>query len=153
MLQRKASWWTAFNANGKSRIFRFNGNVTSRRYVNEALQPGLLPFLNGHNRPMSFMQDNAPAHRAIETRNWLNANNVQVFDPWPANTPDIENLLSQMERALQGRPNPPVNEAQLWQAVQEEWANINMFDVRRLVLSMRRRCLSLVQAAGGHTRY
>ena len=102
---------------------------------------------------MSFMQDNAPAHRAIETRNWLNANNVQVFDPWPANTPDIENLLSQMERALQGRPNPPVNEAQLWQAVQEEWANINMFDVRRLVLSMRRRCLSLVQAAGGHTRY
>ena len=80
----------------------------------------------------------------------------QRMDVSPINSPDmnpIENLWSQMERALQGRPTPPVNEVQLWQAVQEEWANINMFDVRRLVLSMRRRCLSLVQATGGHTRY
>ena len=152
MAQREASWCGPPSV----LMVKVAYFVSSRRYINEALQPGLLPFFNEHNRPMSFMQDNATAHRAIETRNWLNAKNVQVFYPWPANSPDmnpIENLWSQMERALQGRPNPPVNEAQLWQAVQEEWANINMFDVRRLVLSMRRRCLSLVQAAGGHTRY
>ena len=102
------------------------------------------------------MQDNATPHRAHTTRAFLQANNVNVFGPWPAKSPDmnhIEDLWSQMETAIQRRPNRPTNRDELWQAVQDEWANINMFDVRGLVLSMRRRCSALVAAAGHYTTY
>ena len=49
---------------------------------------------------MQFMQDNAPAHRAFVTRDWLRTNNVQVFGPWPAKSPamnPIENLWAQVQ--------------------------------------------------------
>ena len=72
---------------------------------------------------MVLQQDNAPAHRAFTTRDFLAANNVRVFEQWPANSPDmnpIEHLWTQLERALERRPNPPTNEVQLWQALQEE---------------------------------
>ena len=148
--------WAAISTDGKSQMIRFNGNVTSRRYINEALQAALTPFMNGHNRQMTLLHDNAPGHTARATRGWLAANNIPVFGPWPARSPDmnpIENLWAQMEKALERRPNRPMNEAQLWRAVQQEWANVNMWDVRRLIFSMRRRCTALVQAAGGHTKY
>ena len=145
--------WAAFSADGKSNIIRFNCNVTARRYQDEAL----LPFLNRHNQQqVLFMQDNATPHRAHTTRAFLQANNVNVFGTWPGKSPDmnpIENLWSQMETAIQRRPNRPTNRDELWQAVQDEWANTNMFDVRRLVFSMRRRCSALVAAAGHHTTY
>ena len=58
-----------------------------------------------------------------------------------------------METAIRGRAKRPRNRNELWQAVRQEWANINMFGIRRQVLSMRRRCTALVQAGGYHTRY
>ena len=71
----------AISADGKSDIIRFDGNVTARRYQNEVLELGLLPFINRHNNQMIFMQDNAPAHRALATSDWLLANYFQVFGP------------------------------------------------------------------------
>ena len=148
--------WAAISADGKSQIIQFNGSVTARRYQNEALAVGLMPFLNQHNNQMQFMQDNASPHRAHATRDWLQNHNIDVFGPWPSKSPDmnpIENLWAQMENAIRRRQHKPTNRAQLWQAVREEWANIDQFAIRRLVLSMRRRCGALVGAAGGHTKY
>ena len=145
--------WATISSDG---IIRFNGNVTSRRSIHEALQSAMMPYINGHNRQMSLMHDNAPGQTAGATRDSLAANNIQVFGPWPSKSPDmnpIEHLWAQLENALQRRPNRPMNEEQLWQAVQEEWENVNMWDVRRLIFSMRRRCTALVEAGGGHTKY
>ena len=77
--------------------------VTARRYQDEALAVGLLPFLNQHNNQMQFMQDNASPHRAHATRDWLQNHNIDVFGPWPSKSPDmnpIENLWAQMENAI-----------------------------------------------------
>ena len=148
--------WAAISIDGKSDLVSFNGNVTANRYQNEALQPALVPFVNRHNRPMTFQQDNAPAHRALTTTNWFAANNIHVFGPWPSKSPDmnpIENLWDQLDRAVRRRPNPPRNPREMFQVLQEEWANLDQRCVRRLVLSMRRRCTALFEAAGGHTRY
>ena len=48
---------------------------------------------------------------------------------------------------------PPNNVAELGRALQEEWRNIPMATVRRLVGSMRRRLQTVIQNNGGHCRY
>ena len=58
-----------------------------------------------------------------------------------------------METANRGRAICPRNRKELWQAVRQEWTSINMFDIRRLVLSICRQYTALVQAGGHHTRY
>ena len=111
----------AISADEKSNNVRFDGNFTARRYQDEALLPGLLPFLNRHNRQVLFMQGNATPDRARTTIAFIQASNINVFGPWPAKSPDmdpIENLWSQMETAIQRRrPNRPTNRDELWQVV------------------------------------
>ena len=51
------------------------------------------------------------------------------------------------------RPNPPTNVAEIQDALRDEWAAIPLQLVRRLMLSMRRRCQAVIQAQGGHTKY
>ena len=41
----------------------------------------------------------------------------------------------------------------LFVTLREEWNNLTVDYVRRLVLSMRRRVTALFEARGGHTRY
>ena len=48
--KRSIMIWAAISAVGKSELIRFNGNVRARRYMAEALQPALVPFLNRHNQ-------------------------------------------------------------------------------------------------------
>ena len=114
----------------------------------EALQLALVPFLNRHNRKC-LMYDNAPGHRAYTTRGWLAAQKIPIFGPWPSKSPD----MNQFQRAIDRTPNSPQNEAQLWRTVQEEWRNVNMWNDRHLIFSLRRRCTALAQAAGGYTKY
>ena len=80
---------------------------------------------------MQFMKDNAQAHSAFATRDWLRANNVHVFGLWPAKSPDmnpIENLWAQIETSLQNRQHKSRNRDKLWQTVQQNiWNNINLF--------------------------
>ena len=59
----------AISADEKSNNVRFDGNFTARRYQDEALLPGLLPFLNRHNRQVLFMQRQiAPAQPGLSFR-------------------------------------------------------------------------------------
>ena len=100
--------WAAISADGSSDILRFNGYVTSRRYVAEALQPALIPFVNQHKRQMTFMNDNAHRHRAHTSG--AGTKQHTCFGPWPSKSPDmnqIENLWAQLQRAIDNRPNRP----------------------------------------------
>ena len=81
--------------------------------------------------------------------------NVEVL-LWPVYFSDlspIEHLWHQLGRRLTDRNPKPGNMQQLVDALQEEWANIPQDSIRRLILSMRRRCTSCVQAHGGHILY
>ncbi len=42
---------------------------------------------------------------------------------------------------------------QLCTAIEEEWTNIPQATINNLINSMRRRCVALREANGGHTRY
>ncbi len=47
----------------------------------------------------------------------------------------------------------PANIQQLCTAIEEEWTNIQQATINNLINSMRRRCVALREANGGHTRY
>ena len=55
-------------------------------------------FQNGDE----LVQDNAPIHASMSTRDWLKSNNVPLIQ-WPSNSPDlnpIENLWGHISRQL-----------------------------------------------------
>ena len=104
-----------------------NGDIYCQRYQQQVLQPSMLPFLNIHDHQMMLMHDGARPHTALTTRGWLEMNNVQVFGPWPAKSPDNMNprkmVWAEVKRRLR-RPQPPQDEAELNQAVRDEWRNL-----------------------------
>ena len=63
------------------------------------------------------------------------------------------NTWDELGRRLRKRLNQPNNIAELRRALQEEWRNIPMATVRRLVRSVRRRLQTVIQNNGGHCRY
>ena len=101
----------------------------------------------------TFQQDNASSHRARATIAYLQANNIRVMTPWPANSPDLnplENLWDHLDRVVRNRPDPPRDPAAMLQALTAAWTAIDQATIQRLV---RRRCLAVMNANGGYTRY
>jgi hypothetical protein len=78
---------------------------------------------------------------------------VNVLD-WPAQSPalnPIEHLWSILKRKAQERnPSSFIN---LKTVIEEEWAQIDNEITKKLVESMPRRCLAVMKAKGGHTKY
>ena len=102
-----------------------------------------------------FQQDNACAHTARATRDFLQQKNVNVMN-WRALSPDlnpIEHLWDEIQRRLNEEQPSPTTAAELSIAFQRVWALIPMAFINRLVNSMYRRCAAVFNAGGGHTRY
>ena len=145
--------WGAISATGKSQLVIVRGNLTAQRYIDDCLRPHLIPFIQRHNNAMTFQQDNARSHVAHLTRHFLNNNNINVLQ-WPAMSPDlnpIEHLWDRLDRDV--RHQQPRTIPQLENALVNAWNGLNHMDVRRLCLSMRRRCTAVIKTGGGHTRY
>ena len=104
---------------------------------------------------MILPHDNATSHTAHPVRDFLQHRNISVL-PWPAKIPDlnpIEHIWDLLDRRVRARAIPPRNVQELAGALVEEWGNISQQELASLVLSMKRRCTAVLNAAGGHTRY
>ena len=147
--------WGAISVTGKSQLVVIQGNLTANRYIEICLRQQLIPFYNQHNQQMLFQHDNARPHTANMTRNFLTQNNINTL-PWPALSPDlnpIEQLWDRIDRDIRNQVRKPRTIQELTNAVQNAWNAVHQMDIRRLVLSMRRRCTAVQNAGGVHTRY
>lgn len=147
--------WGGISWRHKTPLTVVDGNLSARRYIDEILEPEVIPFLRNNADIRLFQQDNARAHSARLTMDFMNQNNVQVL-PWPAFSPDlnpIEHLWDHLGKRVYSRRQPPTNRQQLIRALLEEWDNITQIQIQRLIGSMRRRCQATIDANGGHTRY
>ena len=147
--------WAGISAQFRTPLIVIDGNLTSARYINEILEPHVLPFLQSHPSVRILQQDNARPYSAQMTVNFLLNESVEVL-PWSSYSPDfnpIEHLWDELGRRLRLRRRQPVNRQTLIRALQEEWERIPQGIVQKLVLSMRRRLIGGMKAFGGHTRY
>jgi hypothetical protein len=65
----------------------------------------------------------------------------------------IEHVWDLLDRRVRARAISPRNARELAGALVKEWGNISQQELANLVLSMRRRCTAVLNAAGGHIRY
>lgn len=145
--------WGGIHSRGRTGLIVLNGNLNAQRYVAEVLRDEAVPYVLRNN--LTFQQDNARPHSARFTRDFLQQSGVPVL-PWPPYSPDlspIEHLWDHLDRRLRARDPPPQTIPQLRLAIQEEWDNFPQYRIGRLIASMRRRCLAVQEARGGHTRY
>lgn len=149
--------WGAINARFRSELVVINGNLTAQGYVNQVLQPTLLPLLDQHGgrNQLVFQHDNATPHSARFTRQFLQGNGVNVM-PWPAMSPDmncIEHVWDILGRRVNQHVPQPETREQLIDVLQHYWDTLPQRDILHLVMSMHRRLRACLAANGGHTRY
>lgn len=73
---------------------------------------------------------------------------------WPPQSPDlnpIEQLWDHLDRLL--RKDPPSSARNAWLKLSKLWSEIEPITLETYVHSMRRRCLAVIEANGGHTKY
>ena len=107
--KRSVMVWGAISSTGRSKLVIVNGNLIAQRYINDILQPHLVPFAN-QRHGLVFQHDNAPTHRVNVTLNFLNQNNLQFMNRWPALSPDlnpIEQLWNRFGRDVKALHPPP----------------------------------------------
>lgn len=145
--------WGGISHSGKTELITIRGNLNAVRYCNEVIVPAVVPYI-ANNHADVLQQDNARCHTARYTQTVLLQNNIEVLD-WPAKSPDlspIEHLWDHIGRNVHNRDDVN-NVRDLERALHEEWIRIPLHVIRTLLNSMRRRCLAVIQAQGGHTRY
>ena len=73
--------WGGICVHSRTELLVLNGTLTGQRYINEVLQPVVLPFVQQHH--IVLQDDNARPHRARIVQQFLQQNNVDHLD-WPA---------------------------------------------------------------------
>ena len=145
--------WGAISNTGRSQLVRVQDNLTAVQYIQDILQPHVLPLMGTPGAV--FQQDNARPHTARITVAYFNNQNIRTL-PWPSLSPDlspIEHLWDELDRRLRVRNVPPATSDELFAVLQEDWETIPRQTIQHLIASMPRRCRAVIQANGGNTRY
>jgi len=145
--------WAGISGRHRTDLVIVDGTLTARRYIDQILEPHVLPFFESHPTVDILMQDNARPHAARITKDFLEESEISVMN-WIPYSPDLnplEHLWDELGRRVQLRA--PTSRAALIRILLEEWAAIPQDVIRNLVRSMRSRCQACIDARGGHTRY
>ncbi len=131
----------------RTQVHFIDGILNAQRYRDEILRPIVVPFIHDHH--LILQHDNAWPHVARICTQFLEAENIPVL-AWPAYSPDmspIEHVWDALDRRIRRHVPVPANIQQL------RTANISQATINNLINSIRRRCVALCEANGGHTRY
>ena len=135
-----AQSWFGISAQGKTDLHVIdNGTLTALRYVNEILDVYIRPYAGAVGENFILMDDNARAHRARITDQYLEQATIVCME-WPARSPDlnpIEYAWDMLQTAVSSSPVQPASVQELRQALLEEWDQIPQCKIRRLISSMR----------------
>jgi hypothetical protein len=103
-----------------------------------------------------FQQDNAKGQSSTFARSVFEAIGLEP-NFWPANPPDlnpIETIWDLMKDYIQAKyPDVHRSYKRLREAVQEAWESITKETIQELIRGMGDRCIEVILADGGYTKY
>lgn len=152
-------FWGAISLKGgalDSQVFD-GGSIDSARYISEILPTlndiRLRHIISNDGEEPIFQQDNASIHVSRATLAMLRTMGLKLL-AWPANSPDlnpIENIWAILKRRVGA--HYPTTRAAVTTAVEAEWPQLTLEDIRHCIESMPQRCQAVIDAKGGHTRW
>ena len=116
-----------------------NGSVNAQKY--QDLLQNIFPEILHHFPYFVFMQDNAPAHSARSTIDFIHSFGITILK-WPAKSPDlnpIEHLWSYIKRQIKGMTFENLDE--LFNTISEVWENIPDDLIMKYYDSFKGRCM------------
>ncbi len=150
--------WGCFAAQEIGQAEIFEGDINGKLYC-RILEGNLKPtyqkfFPQGEKgEQWYFQQDNDSSHTCAAARNWFHRNGVTVleFPPWSPDLNPIENLWSQLEMAVD--THNATDEAELEQAIEYEWSQIDTQYLTNLAHSMPQRLQMVIENKGHKIHY
>jgi hypothetical protein len=100
-----------------------------------------------------LQMDNDSKHRSNICKQFIDESIPHLLD-WPSNSPDanpVENIWSIVKRNVEKRKPMNIDELELFLA--EEFENIDINVVKNCVMSMKKRCLSLIDCKSERIKY
>lgn len=149
--------WGCISWNGTGRLHRVEGHMNAAQYCS-ILSQSFLSSLKDHKCPprnIIFQQDNDPKHTSYLAKAWFTSHHIRVL-PWAPSSPDqniIEHAWDELDVHICARNPRPRNLGELWVALQEEWAKLDVLYIRKLYTSIPARVRALKEAKGKYTRY
>lgn len=152
--------WGCFWAGGIGPLKTLTGNIDQDKYV-DCLASEFLPWYEeitaDTGKEFLFQEDGATCHTGAYAT-WYKKNRCDVdsFDFWPAQSPDlnpIEHLWAYISYKLRSKRGEFANAAQLESFVRKTWNNIPPALLENLVSSMPDRCRAVIENNGGQTKY
>lgn len=145
--------WGCFSYSGVGELYLIEGKMDRfvyTRILHTALRKSIKDF---GIEDFIFQQDNDPKHTSGHVKAYFDKNDIFVMD-WPSQSPDmnpIENLWYVLKCNVAKRN--PKNKTELVEFCKEEWGKIDPEFIKKLVLSMNKRCREVLDAKGRHTSY
>ena len=150
--------WAAISSRGKTQLVFIENNMNAVKYT-ELLSNYLVPFIESKHGEETyeciFQHDNAPAHSAIHTKEWLMDNIIPTIE-WPDKSPDInviENAWGAMVLDVyQGyRQFDYIDD--LKEAIVAAWDRLSLKYISNLIKSVPTRLANVLLMRGGVTSY
>ena len=126
------------------------GDSTSKKYIRDIFHEHVIPYSGFIGDNFMLMQDNARCHSSRETTLFLNEVHIPTMN-WPAMSPDlnpIEPLWDELKRRVRARNPGPNNIDQLKADLIEEWEGIPQETIKKLIVSMKSRLISVIKGRG-----
>ena len=152
---KSTMYWGCFSYGGVGPLVKCTTTVTANGYQ-QILQQHLIPWLNQNNiNNYLFQQDNAPPHSAKSTVQWAKNNNISILK-WPPCSPDcnpIENLWSIVSQTVYKNGKQYSSIQELETSIETAWRSISIETCQRLINSMNKRLIQVIEASGSHINY
>ena len=118
--------WAGISNNYKTHLVIINGTLTGQRYIDQVINPYIVPFFRGNRTTYTLMDDNTCPHRAIIVRNRLQQAGIQTMD-WPSRSLDLHPIEHAWNELGSEQPSQsPNHHRTAWTSVDHgvEWYTI-----------------------------
>ena len=147
-------FWGCFSKLGLGPLVAIEGSMNAQNYI-ELLKDIVLPELAAAGRPMVFMQDNAPCHKARVVLDFLGVNSIETLK-WTPQSPDmnpIKTLWAIIKSRRQKKYGVPKTKHDLIEQIFDIWDNIEDSIIENLANSANKRVNEVLKLKGKVSKY